>query len=324
MNTLREAKSLYEEGLIEEIPHLLSGCMESGFTRAQRIEAYKLIILAYLFDDDQFQAEKTMDEFLKKFPEYEVMPNDPVEFVYLLESYKTASVYSFNFMFGPVFSNQRITEHYSLMGVNKNKMSDQIGTGFQVGTGMSRNIWKALYVNIEGYYTWHSYGSTEEGIITFRNTEGEFATITVKEKLNKIDVPLSLTYKFDLGKLNYFLSIGGMASFVQSAILEPERSQPAINESIPGGERDIKQHRQEICYSAVAGMGLEYKIPRGFIVLDIRHHMGLNNMVITDERYSSPRLQSGFFYLDDDFSLDYLSINIGYHFSIYQSKKDRR
>ena len=70
LNTLREAKELYEEGLIDEIPELLSGCMESGFTRAQRIEAYKLIILAYLFDDDQFAAEKTMDEFLKKFPEY--------------------------------------------------------------------------------------------------------------------------------------------------------------------------------------------------------------------------------------------------------------
>ena len=63
LNTLREAKDLYEQGLIDEIPDLLSGCMESGFTRAQRIEAYKIIILTYLFDDDQFAAEKMMDEF---------------------------------------------------------------------------------------------------------------------------------------------------------------------------------------------------------------------------------------------------------------------
>ena len=93
LNTLREAKELYEQGLIDEIPDLLADCMESGFTRSQRIEAYKLIILAYLFDDDQFTAEKMMDEFLRKFPEYEIMPNDPVEFVYLLESYKTSSFF---------------------------------------------------------------------------------------------------------------------------------------------------------------------------------------------------------------------------------------
>ena len=98
LKTLKDAKDHYEQGLIDEIPNMLAGCMESGFTRAQKIEAYKLIILAYLFDDDQYEAEKTMDEFLRKFPEYEVMPSDPVEFVYLLESYKTASVYSINFL----------------------------------------------------------------------------------------------------------------------------------------------------------------------------------------------------------------------------------
>src|SRR3972149_11036799 len=85
---IQEAKKFYEMGMIEEIHQMLSPCIEYGFTRTQKIEAYKLIILSYLFDDDQFEAERSMLEFLKKFPEYEIIPNDPVEFVYLFDSYR--------------------------------------------------------------------------------------------------------------------------------------------------------------------------------------------------------------------------------------------
>ncbi|MGD2036172.1 MAG: hypothetical protein PVF73_14005, partial [Bacteroidales bacterium] len=162
LNTLREAKELYEGGLIDEIPELLSGCMESGFTRAQRIEAYKLIILAYLFDDAQFEAEKMMDEFLKKFPEYEVMPNDPVEFVYLLESYKTSSFYSVNLFFGPNFSNARITESYSTLDRSYAEFSDKTGTGFHIGLGVSRNLWKSVNINVDAIYSWQNFSFTEK------------------------------------------------------------------------------------------------------------------------------------------------------------------
>src|SRR4030042_613026 len=93
--TLQEARNRYDLGMIDEIPKMLAPCMQEGFTRTQRIEAYKLLILAYLFDDDQFDAEKTMFEFLKKFPEYQIMPNDPVEFIHLFESYRTTSEFSF-------------------------------------------------------------------------------------------------------------------------------------------------------------------------------------------------------------------------------------
>src|SRR4030042_4814203 len=65
--TLQEARNLYDLGMIDEIPKMLSPCMQEGFTRPQRIEAYKLLILAYLFDDNQFEAERTMTEFLKRY-----------------------------------------------------------------------------------------------------------------------------------------------------------------------------------------------------------------------------------------------------------------
>jgi hypothetical protein len=108
---LVEAQRLYRQGLIEDIPQLLQPCIESGFTRAQRNEAYKILILAYLFDGNQYNAENTMVDFLKKNPEYEVMPNDPVEFISLFETFRTMSVFSFGLNFGPC-QPYRVEEYY--------------------------------------------------------------------------------------------------------------------------------------------------------------------------------------------------------------------
>ena len=57
---LDSAQNLFENGIIEEIPQVLNPCIEEGFTREQKISAYKLIILTYLFDDNQQGAESTM------------------------------------------------------------------------------------------------------------------------------------------------------------------------------------------------------------------------------------------------------------------------
>jgi hypothetical protein len=321
LNTLREARELYEEGLIDEIPDLLSACMESGFTRGQRVEAYKLIILAYLFDDDQFAAEKMMDEFLRKFPEYEVLPNDPVEFVYLLESYKTSSAYTLNLTFGPTFSNQRILEPYSANDISNTRLTSHTGTGFQVGFGISRTIWKPISGNLEVFYSTHQYSSGEEVNISVNNEINSSATIEVNEELKKIDLPLSASYNFGIGNLNYTIRLGGMISFISDASLSIVREQSGIDVTMNVDE--LSGNRVDLSYGVFTGIGIEYKIPRGFIVLDIRYNAGLNNMVLAGRRYESPHLYSRGAYVDDDFALDYMSLAIGYHFSIYQSRKSR-
>ena len=323
LNTLREAKELYESGLIDEIPEMLSGCMESGFTRAQRIEAYKLIILTYLFDDDQFEAERMMDDFLKKFPEYEVMPNDPVEFVYLLESYKTSSFYSLNLFFGPNFTNPRITELYSTLDQSQSEFRDKTGVGFHVGFGASRNLWKSVNITIDVIYSWQNFTLVEKGAVQLgTGSARNFTEITVKENMKKVDVPLSFTYNFGKGNFNYFVRLGAMASYTLEHSLSPQRAQigaEAISESLT----DISDQREQISYAALGGFGFEYKIPRGFLVLDLRYHVGLINVVKEDNRYDFARFWSRYYYLDSNYMLDHLSISFGYYFSIYSSKKNR-
>jgi hypothetical protein len=320
MNTLKEAKELYEQGLIEDIPKMLSECMEYGFTRAQRIEAYKLIIMAYLFDDNQFEAEKIMDEFLKKFPEYEVMPNDPVEFTYLLESYKTSSVYSINLFLGSNFSNPRITEPFTAVDQNNTKSNNKFSRGFNIGVGVSRNLVKELNINLAVFYSSHSIAKSD---VTTSLDAGSTSEIQVnsKESLKKFDLPLSFTYNFGKGNLSYFARLGGMFSYVSNSSLNVERT---VTGNTPISKNfDIKDIRSKYYYSLLAGVGVEYKVPRGYVVLDLRYNYGLNNMSNNEDRFKNQELWSSYYYLDDNFKLDYFTINLGYYFTIYRSNRNK-
>jgi hypothetical protein len=322
LNTLREAKELYEQGLINEIPQLLSDCMESGFTRAQRIEAYKLIILSYLFDDDQFAAEKMMDEFLRKFPEYEIMPNDPVEFVYLLESYQTSSLYSINLSFGSTLTDQRILEPFSLLDRNQTSCTNKTGAGYQFMLGVSRNLWKDFNVNIGVAYSQNNCSQEEVTEARVGERNFTFVELSVKEELTWINLPLTFSYRFGRGNMNGFGRFGGMVSYLSKAQLTAVRTHTGVNNL--ADEFDMRPFRMEYYYSLVFGTGLEYKIPRGFLVLDVRYNYGLQNLVNPDTRYSTPDLYSRYFYVDDNFALNSLSVMIGYHFRIYKSKKSRQ
>ncbi len=321
LNTLKQAKQLYEKGLIDQIPKILSACMQSGFTRAQRIEAYKLIILSYLFDDNQFEAEKSMDEFLRKFPEYEVMPNDPVEFVYLFESYKTSLLYSLNIFAGPTFTTRNVRESYTTLDQNQTKLTDQPGTGFQFGIGISRNLRKSLSLNVDLIYSNHKYNYSRTSDIQLGTDKLQFVKISVIEKTDQICLPVSLSYVFGKGNLEYFLRLGGELGLITKSDISLERSSNAID--LTENNYNIMDQFNRYYCAALAGVGLQYKVPRGFLILDIRYHVGLNNMTISSKRYSDPVLVSKYYYLDDDFALNYLSVNIGYNFSIYQSRKKK-
>jgi len=325
LNTLKEAKELYEAGQIDDIPEMLSGCMIAGFTRTQRIEAYKLIIMSYLFDDNQFEAEKTMNDFLKKFPEYEMMPNDPVEFVYLLESYKTSSLYNINLFLGPTISDQRIKEPYSVFDKNTTTSADKYGTSYQLGFGLGRNIWKDMTLNLDFIYSVHNYSQTENNSINMEGSTLPVVNVISKEKLKKIDFPLSLTYSFGKGNLSYFGRIGGLISYVTSSSLSLTKSYQGSTSVPPLTEENIniKDLRQKFYYAVLAGVGIQYKVPRGFLALDLRYQYGLQNMSRSSHKYNTSKLWANYYYLDDDFFLDYFSINIGYHFTIYQSRKNR-
>ncbi len=85
---LEDAREAYSAGMVELVPELLLPCIESGLSGSAKIEAYKLVINAYLFDYLPDEADKLMIGFLEENPNYQVQSTDPAEFKLLLKVHK--------------------------------------------------------------------------------------------------------------------------------------------------------------------------------------------------------------------------------------------
>lgn len=318
---IQEAQKLYDQGMIEEIPQMLAPCMENGFTRVQKIEAYKLIILSYLFDDNQFEAEKTMVEFLKKFPEYEIMPNDPVEFVYLFESYRTTSVFSFGLTAGFNLTDPRIIEPFSVFDMNSATLSNNMRAGFQVGVGMGRYLSKKMLLNVEFLFSENQYSFTDELRVPLAGGNDGINSVVYKEKLYKLELPLTLSYEINARKVHYFVRTGVSLATLTGVTGAATRKYSEEAQPITGEMTDMSDYRTKMLYSAIVGTGIRYKVPRGVLTLDLRANLGLNNLVKPEERYRNQQMITRSYYLDDDFSLTSFSLSAGYYFSFYKPKK---
>jgi hypothetical protein len=315
---IQEAQRYYDQGIIEEIPSMLAPCMEEGFTRTQKIEAYKLIIMSYLFNENQFEAEKTMLEFLKKYPEYEIMPNDPVEFVYLFDSYRTASVFSFGVIGGINLTDPRIIEPFTALDKTEAVLENRMRPGFQIGLGVERYLSRKFLINLEAYFALNKYEFSDK--VTTRTS---LSYVTFTESLYKIEVPLTFSYEFTIEKTHLIVRAGFSAAKITGVSGQPERKFAEDAQALTSGDIDISSHRQDFLYSGIVGAGVRYKVPRGIVSLDLRATVGINNIVNKASRYSNETLINRYYYVDDDFSLNTISLSIGYYFSFYSPRKQR-
>jgi hypothetical protein len=322
LKSFQKARRLYDQGMIDEIPEILAPCIESGFTRAQKIEAYKLIILAYLFDDDQYEAEKAMLEFLKKYPEYEIMPGDPVEFVYLFESYKTKAIISMGFTFGPNFANPRIIEPYVAGDITMTSSVNSTGAGFQAGFNISRYITNRIFVNLGAIYMKSQYYFTDDMKYIYKGNEERLAKNSFDETVSRLNVPLTIACEIiKTRNINYYLSGSFSAGNISKVTGIPGISTSEDEPVVTGADIIMTDFRESILYSGIIGTGIKYKVPRGFLICDIQYHIGLNNIVIPENRNDVPELWTKYYYVDDDYSINCVTVSVGYYFSFYQPKK---
>jgi hypothetical protein len=316
---LQEAQKNYDLGITDEIPEILAPCISDGFTRMQKIAAYKLIILSYLFDDNQFEAEKTMVEFLRKFPEYEIMPNDPIEFVYLFESYRTTSVFSFGLTAGFNVTDPRIIEPFTAFDINNLTQKDNMKPGLQVGIGVGKYINRSMNLNIELYFASNKYSFTDELSVEPTGVR----KVSYIEKTLKVEVPVTVTYEFTIRNVLYYARAGLSAAKVTGVTGQPVLSFAEDVPSVSGGNIDMTGYRKKILYNGIVGLGVRYKVPRGVVMLDLRYNLGLNNIILPDKRFENQELIDKYNYIDDDFALNTFSISASYYFSFFKPKKQR-
>lgn len=327
---LSEAEDQYEQGKLYEIPGLIKSCIESGFTKEEKVRAYRLLTLTYLFLDYHGKADSTYLELLKLSPEFETNEElDPMEIISHDDKFTTKPIYYLTLAkIGVNFSYANVLLDYSISQSMDN--SDKYGSlvGFNIGVGGEMVVYKNFHLGAELFFSRKNLHLTD--------THWDFYTTNMDIIHNELELPIMLKYNFFRGKVNPFVSAGVSPSFlVESTVQniegvyrvsgvegEPDEEFPVQ----PRPEIGTTKMKNRFNYSFLLGAGINYKIGLNYFVLEARYSKGMLN--VTDEkkrwREDLPEARDLKFptgHVDDDFKLNNISFFIGFVRPLYKPRK---
>ncbi len=314
---LEKAEALFDQGVIEDIPELLSECIIKGFSSEQNIRAKKLIILAYLFDNNTQEAENSMISFLKDYPEYQIQSSDPAEFTRLFASFKTFPFISVGAFIGGNISSAILKEQYGTYNLNSGEGDFAIASPeFQIGAGANFFLTDRLELNVSGIYARNTF--------LYSNLQYDFAEIFTKETHQRLEFPVTATFDLTENKWQPYVSMGISYGIIINASSHYKRSYVNTGSSTlkPREMRyvDISDRRNSSSINGVFGGGVKNKVPGGYLFFDLKYFYGLSQLVNPDNRWDQETAFT-FYHADGDFHLNYFTFSIGYRYSFYKSIK---
>ena len=313
---LRDAEKTYEAGRINVIEEMLLPCIQNkGFTKFEKLQAYRLIILSKLFDNRDEDANAYFLELIKTDPEYQ--PNsvtDPSEFINLFNSYRTRQVYALGFKAGMNVTKPSSYEPYGVNNTEANTGEYKGQLNFQFGISADFFLNKKFSVGTDLLLSFKKYQYT--------NTLLDYSELTLKETQMWLELPVVLKYTMGQKKLRYYLQGGGAVSMILNSTADITRKDVSTqsNQAI-GPAVNTRDLRNMFNYSLVAGGGLRYKAGYGYLVLDVKYMHGLNNISNSDNKYNNSDLVYKYGYIDNNFTLNSLMFSVGYYKSFYKAKK---
>ena len=310
---LMKAQKLYEDGVIEQIPQILQSCINEGFSNDERIQAMKLIILSYLFDNNEKEAENAMLIFIKDFPDYECLATDQAEFIQLFKTYQKIPTYAIGATVGTNFSFVHPTNLY---GTNEEKGKYTTnGTGFQGGISYRKYYSPKYELNVEALFSSNSIQFVNS------NLSGE-NKVTFTEKQSYIQLPITGIYNpMTFGNLTPFIRGGLDLGFMISSKADIRRENSSLNLSVSEYGTNWKSNRNSFQLYGVLGCGVVFNLKNSFLVFDLRYNLGFLNQVKASNRNANQDIFFKYLFNENDFKLNSFDISISYFFRFFKTQK---
>ncbi len=187
---LQDAKSDYNTGNLYAIPGKLTDCLEEGFTKEEKIDAYRLLTLTYLNINQNEKAKESLIKLLNIKTDYRALPNiDPPELYSLYRKIDTDPKYFIGAIVGGNFNTIQITEEFtneSVPGAHDLKYNSKIS--YQVGGQFILPLLKNFWLKGEAIYQVQRYGFELNNIIA---EDGVYTNYTYNSNNNGINLNLS-------------------------------------------------------------------------------------------------------------------------------------
>lgn len=314
--TLRLAQSIYEQGRLHELPNLLAGCLNNvneGFNDAEKVNAYKLLTLTYIYLEEPAKADEMMLALLRTDTEFKVNDAvDPAEFVALYKTFRTDPIYRIGGKLGGVASQPSVVSaDYADDGTSAYSYNVGFSGTISSEIPMAGKLGK-FTLNPEVSFQLLSFNKLTEKADTARNTPAT-------ETQAWLSLPISVQYKLYENRLsNYFISAGLSADYLLSSSSKIISNRKG---SAPVQENKIDFKRNSFNSGLLLSAGFKRKIGKGFLIAEVRYKMGLLPMSSKADTYANSTLVFDYKFVDGIFKLNTLSLSVGYVINRYNPKK---
>jgi hypothetical protein len=318
--TLRLARSTYEQGRLHELPDLLASCIKNtganGFTKEQKVQAYTLLTMAYIYLEEPEKADEAMLNLLRTDPYFKPNPDvDPAEFIGLYNTFRTRPVYRLGIKFSLNASQPNVSS-YNPIGDGTAQYGYKMGFGG--GFVAEVPITDRLTANGELFYTTKSFSHTSSSVLY----DTTYSTSTGVEKQSYISLPLTVQYqiKKKQSRLNPYI-VGGVATeYMTSASVDADQKRPG-NQSIEVKSQSVIDQREKLNVSVLLGAGIKTRIAGGFLVAELRYAYGITKVNSPTTLLANQILLTDYKLSDGIFKMNSVYFNIGYVQNFFNPKK---
>lgn len=317
--TLRLARSIYENGRLHELPDLMKGCIAgTEWTTQERVDAYKLLTLSYIYLEEPEQADEMMLNILKTDPEFKPNDNiDPAEFVALYHTFRTEPVYRLGVKAG---ANATQPNVHSYSPLNEGTESYSYGIGFQAGVSGELAIFnEKLFLNPEIYFNNQSFKVDNTFFEGDQTTKGTI-------KMSWISLPVSVQYPISVGhkkkedvKWTPYVA-GGISTYYLMSVASDLTTKITDQSDVQTTGKSKVQYAA-FNFAPIISAGVKGKVKKAEIVAEIRYSFGVATIFDKQKLYESQLEVFGNKFVHGPFSLNSLSVSFGYLLNKYIPRK---
>ncbi|RPH30585.1 MAG: hypothetical protein EHM93_15540 [Bacteroidales bacterium] len=313
---LKVAQRRFDDGLLEDIPQLLTNCMKSGFTDEEKTNAYKLLIQTYLFSDNQSKADEVMLQFLNEFPSYSIANNDPKEFVNLHSTYRTKPIFKVEFKGSFIFCMPTLIEPFGTGDVAKIKPTYKPKLGFAGELNYLNKLYKNFDYSIGVSFTLSNF--------SYSNSPTEYSTVTGDFKYLYLGFPVAVKYNYRFKGVNLFAKVGFETVYLTKSTVALTRTDNIIGRQEPfTGTEDITQSQNKLDIRPLLAVGVAFNWGRNVLNVSAGFKFSTMNQLNRSKMYSNPGLYPKYFFVEDNLLMNQSYISVSFIRSIYKPKKIR-
>lgn len=299
--TLRLATSSYDQGRLHELPGLLKKCLAdpNGFSKSDKVIAYRLLTLSYIYLEEPEQADSTMILLLQTDHFYQ--PNqavDPAEFIGLYKTFRTIPIFSWGIKLGANLTQPNVLANYYVGGNAKGNGTFSGQIGIQGALVFEKSIlqnwkgkaWRNFKLAPEILFVSRALAYDNKPFINYNigNDPLTQTDLSYTESQSWLELNVMAQYRLKpTSRFDPYVAVGPGVGYLLSSSLAPNATRGTTGNVVSGPNVDLTKSYKSLVYSVTGALGAKYKLGSLYAALEVRYQYGLVNIVNESTRTNS-------------------------------------